>query len=415
MSGDKTKVAIIGAGPSGSLAGAMLRRLGHDVVVLEKEQFPRFCIGESLLPQCMLMLQQAGLAEAVEQAGFQYKNGAAFRFGEQCCDFDFREKSSPGPGTTYQVERGKFDKLLADEAAAMGVDIRYCHSLDNLVLHEHGAVLDVFAHNEQRRYSLDAEFVLDASGYGRVLPRLLNLEQPSSLPGRTAIFTHIEDNIDDADYDRNKILISVHPTHRDIWFWLIPFANGRCSLGVVGLHEQMAEFAERPLLAQLQQWVEQEPGLSKLLANARYDTTVRQIKGYSANVSHLAGERYALLGNAAEFLDPVFSSGVTIACKSASLVVPCVDQLLRGNKVDWQAQYVAPLKVGIDTFRAYVEAWYDGCFQDVIFYPNPEPSVKTMISSILAGYAWDEKNPFVKHADRRLQTLVEVCRASLSA
>src|SRR5690625_7985326 len=111
-------VVIIGAGPSGAIAAALLRQKRHSVVVLERQHFPRFTIGESLLPRCMEYLEEAGMLEAVQRQGFQFKDGAAFGWGERYVYYDFREKFTAGPGTTFQVYRGRFDKVLADEASA---------------------------------------------------------------------------------------------------------------------------------------------------------------------------------------------------------------------------------------------------------------------------------------------------------
>ncbi|WP_424823423.1 NAD(P)/FAD-dependent oxidoreductase, partial [Pseudomonas viridiflava] len=119
-----------------------------------------------------------------------------------------------------------------------------------------------------------------------------------------------------------------------------------------------------------------------------WDTPVRTIGGYSANVKTLHGKGFALLGNAAEFLDPVFSSGVTIAMRSASMAAGVLNRQLRGEAVDWETEFAVPLKKGVDTFRAYVEGWYDDTFQNVIFYKGGTPDIRRMISSILAGYAW---------------------------
>ncbi|MGE8541374.1 MAG: NAD(P)/FAD-dependent oxidoreductase, partial [Acinetobacter sp.] len=131
---------------------------------------------------------------------------------------------------------------------------------------------------------------------------------------------------------------------------------------------------------------------------------------YSANVKQLASHNYALLGNAGEFLDPVFSSGVTIALKSSSLAIPLVDQVLQGQSVDWMAQYEKPLRKGIQVFRAYVESWYTGEFQDVVFSTKQDEKIRRMIASLLAGYAWDETNPIHRNAKQRLSTLAEYCR-----
>ena len=225
---------------------------------------------------------------------------------------------------------------------------------------------------------------------------------------RQAVFTHIEDRIAGSAFDRDKILITIHPQHRDIWFWTIPFSNGRCSLGVVA---DATRYQGRPqdLDACLRQFVDETPSLARVLENAVWDTPARSLGGYSANVKTLHGRGFALLGNAAEFLDPVFSSGVTIAMRSASMAAGLLHRQLQGEPVDWQTQFAVPLKRGVDAFRAYVEGWYDGRFQDVIFHRNGSSEIRRMICSILAGYAWDESNPYVAEPQRRLRVLAELC------
>jgi flavin-dependent dehydrogenase len=136
---------------------------------------------------------------------------------------------------------------------------------------------------------------------------------------------------------------------------------------------------------------------------------VNRIGGYSANVERLHGPGFALLGNAGEFLDPVFSSGVTIALRSAHLATQVLLRQLEGEQVNWAADYDVPLRRGIDTFRAFVERWYTGELQDIIFYANQTPKIRRMISAILAGYAWDETNPYAADPVRRLDALHEVC------
>lgn len=403
----QTDILIIGAGPAGAVAAGLLRKQGRQVLILEQQFFPRFSIGESLLPQSMAYLEEAGFLQAVVEAGFQHKNGAAFAKGEARTAFDFRDKFSPGWGTTYQVQRADFDKVLADAAAKAGAEIRYGHSV--LAVDVGGAQPRVTARNtEGREYQVQAQFLLDASGFGRVLPRLLALETPSNFPVRAALFTHIEDRIAPQDIDRQKILISVHPQQQDVWFWTIPFSNGRCSQGVVATPEFLARYpgteAER-----LQAIIAETPSLAHVLRQAQWDTPGRSITGYAANVKSLWGQGFALLGNAGEFLDPVFSSGVTIAFKSASLAAQCLAQQAAGQPVDWQKQYAQPLQAGVNAFRAFVQGWYDGGFQDIIFHQQHSPEIRRMISSILAGYAWDTSNPYVAEPQRRLRVLQQLC------
>ena len=404
---NESDVLIIGAGPSGSVAGALLAQAGRSVTVLERQKFPRFSIGESLLPQSMEFLERAQMLRAVVEAGYQYKNGAAFVRGERHSSFDFRDKFSPGWGTTYQVVRADFDNLLAQEAARLGARVLFEHEI--LEFEHNGAATLVVKAPDGAVTTYRAQFVLDGSGFGRVLPRLLNLERPSGFPLRRSIFTHVADRIDSPDHDRAKILIAVHPDHQDVWYWLIPFPRGRCSVGVVA-RDEFLESRGGELAPRLQQLICEEPTLARLLAHAEFDTPVREIRGYAADVAQMAGPGFALLGNAGEFLDPVFSSGVTIAMKSAVLATDLLGRMLDGGDVDWESEFARPLKRGVDTFRAFVEAWYDGRFQDIVFAPEPNPRIKQMICAVLAGYAWDESNPYVESAARRISALAKSCR-----
>jgi len=410
MTQEHTDILIIGAGPAGAVAAGLLRKQGRQVLVLEREQFPRFSIGESLLPQSMEYIEAAGMLRAVVEAGFQYKNGAAFACGEQRTEFDFRDKFSQGWGTTYQVQRARFDEVLAREAARLGAEVRYRHevlAVDVAGERPSAQVRDA----DGRNYSVTANFLLDASGFGRVLPRLLDLEYPSGFPTRGAIFTHVQDNAPaGVGFDRQKILVTVHPKHCDVWYWTIPFSDGRCSQGVVGRTEFLAQYKGSDT-ERLQALVNEAPGLRTLFDKAVWDTPARSITGYSANVKSLWGKGYALLGNAGEFLDPVFSSGVTIAFKSASLAAACLQRQAAGESVDWESDYARPLKAGVDTFRVFVESWYAGGFQKVIFHDKASPEIRRMISSILAGYAWDTGNPYVAESKRRLAVLEELCAA----
>lgn len=415
----QTDVLIIGAGPSGSSAAALLTKKGYQVTIIEKQHFPRFSIGESLLPQSMVFLEEAGLLETVrdhvEEYAFQHKNGAAFLKGKQRSFYDFREKFTDGPGTTWQVRRAHFDHLLASQAEKMGAEIRFGHEVTAVDVDVEHPILTV--KNEQNEtYQIQGKFLLDASGFGRILPKFLDLESPSDFPVRRAVFTHIEDGIlDDPEFDREKILIAVHEKDPRAWYWVIPFADGRSSFGIVAEQDFFEHYgfdysADYDLESLFKRILADDDSLSHVLRHAKFDTPVRTLVGYSANVKHLADRNYALLGNAGEFLDPVFSSGVTIALKSSSMAIPLVDQVLQGKVVDWMEQYEKPLRKGIQVFRAYVEAWYSGEFQDVVFSKRQEKNIRDMIASLLAGYAWDDKNPLHRNAKQRLSTLAEYCR-----
>ena len=402
-------VLVVGAGPAGSMAAALLAQRGHRVLVLERQQFPRFSIGESLLAYTAQLLLEAGLLDAVAAGDFQFKNGATFVCGDQHAEFNFSDKVTAGLGFTFQVQRGKFDHILATEAARCGATVRFGTEITAVTAGEPPQV--TVRHDDGSTEVYRPKFVLDASGFGRTLAKLLDLEKPSDFPVRAAKFCHVADRIPAGTFDRQKIRIGINPTNRDVWSWLIPFPDGTSSLGIVASREHVAGYRGTP---EEQYWamIADEPMLAALLPGARTVRPIGDIIGFAANIKTLHGPGFALLGNAAEFLDPVFSSGVTIALHSAKLAAGVLDRQLRGEPVSWEHEFAEPLMFGVETFRTFVTGWYDLSLQDVIFHPAKDPTIHRMICSVLAGYVWDPANPYNgPQSGRRLRALAAMCRS----
>ena len=407
MNVTKTDVVIVGAGPAGTVAAALLAQHGRRVEIVERQHFPRFSIGESLLPQSMVFLEQAGLLADVDAEGFQFKDGAAFHWNGANTSIYFPDKSTPGPGTTYQVRRDRFDLALANGAASKGVNISYGEEVIAFESDTHSAAVVVRNEGGETR-RIEARFALDASGFGRVLSRLLNLEVPSDFPSRRAVFCHVRDHITEPSFDRDKILISINPNNPEIWYWHIPLAEGLSSVGAVGPTEAI-DAAGATDHERLWNLVAEVPYQDLVLKNSEVVRPAGTIGGYACSVKSLVGPSYALLGNAAEFLDPVFSSGVTIALKSAALATGLVERTLQGESVDWEVEFVRELYVGIETFRACVEAWYSGRLQRIIFSkPDQLNDTTRMLTAVLAGYAWDRNNAIVREPRRFLRLLEEL-------
>jgi flavin-dependent dehydrogenase len=406
-----TDVLVIGAGPAGSIASTLLARRGFKVLVLERQQFPRFSIGESLLAYSAQLLSDAGLLEAVQIKSFQYKNGAVFDRDGRTSEFNFADKSSAGYGFTYQVQRADFDALLAREAQRAGAQIRFEIEITAVDFSgEQPRVTSRAADGTQETH--EPRFVLDASGFGRTLPKLLDLHRPSAFPSRAAIFCHVRDHIVAGAFDRQKIRAGIHADDHEIWSWLIPFSNGTASVGIVSSIEHH-KARTGTLEEQYWQAIAAEPPLQALLSKAETIRPVNELIGYAATVTRMHGRHFALLGNAAEFLDPIFSSGVTIAMKSAILAAGVLERQLQGEAVDWEREFADELNYGVETFRNFVAGWYDGSLQDVIFFARQQQNIRRMICAVLAGYAWDRDNPYTgPQSGRRLRTLAEICRIS---
>ncbi|HJT74458.1 MAG TPA: FAD-dependent monooxygenase, partial [Chitinophaga sp.] len=192
MNTEKVDVLVIGAGPSGTVAASIIHQAGYSVRIVEKLKFPRFVIGESLLPRSMEALEEAGFIEAIKAKGFQEKYGAKFVKGNEVCDFTFKEQHTPGWNWTWQVTRADFDKTLADTVEAMGVPVAYETTVTDIRFNGSDSVTTVEDVNGNKS-QIEARFIVDGSGYGRVIPRLFNLEKASNLQPRKALFAHTKD------------------------------------------------------------------------------------------------------------------------------------------------------------------------------------------------------------------------------
>lgn len=401
----ETDVLIIGAGPAGAIAAAQLQREGFKLLVVEKQTFPRFVIGESLLPHTMDLLKEAGLLKAVEQCDFMKKTGAVFMRGPQVCNFDFSNQSAAASWQyTYQVPRAEFDKAIADEVAARGVEILYGHGVTAVNFENASAAVTIEQPDGAQR-QVHARFVLDCSGYGRVLPRLLDLDAPSKYPVRESLFTHVTGDVRPPDREQGKIWVCVHPG--GAWIWIIPFSNGKTSVGVVATPEFFARYPSEPA-DQLRAIVMSDPNAAARLAEMKFAFPPQRIKGYACSIKKMFGPQFALAGNATEFLDPVFSSGVTLAMESGLRAAQVTARQLRGEAVDWQTEYADHVMQGVNTFRAYVTAWYDDKLPTILFAANRNPEIMRQICSVLAGYVWDKSNPYVVQADRALRALATI-------
>lgn len=402
-------VLIIGAGPAGAIAASMLHDAGFDVLVVEKQEFPRFVIGESLLPRSMELLEEAGLLEDVQKQGFMRKDGAEVKRGSDDCCIQFANNFTEGWDYTYQVTRADFDKTLADTIQAKGVPILWRYGVVDVRFEEDATRSYVRLESpDGQAQEVTARFILDGSGYGRVLPKLLGLDEQSHLPPREAYFTHVTGDVRPKGDAEGRIWICLLDDVDNAWVWIIPFSNGLTSVGVVAKPDFLARYPEDPD-QKLRAILDENPNTHGRLKDAGFSFPVRRIQGYSVSVKQLYGPGYALMGNATEFLDPVFSSGVTLAMESGSQAAKILIRELNGEQPDWQKEYADYLMGGVDVFRTFVKAWYDGRLPTIFFNSNPQDNFRRQICSVLAGYVWDQENPCVSQHERVIDVIARAC------
>ena len=414
MKTEQVDVLVIGAGPSGTVAASIIKKAGFTVKIVEKMKFPRFVIGESLLPRCMEALEEAGFLDAVKERGFQEKFGAKFVKNGKICDYFFADQFTAGWSWTWQVPRAEFDKILADCCEQMGIPISYETTVTGIEFNGSNSVTTVEDVNGNTS-QIAARFIVDGSGYGRVIPRLFNMDKPSNLPPRKAFFTHVVDTKRTMDDEPNRITIIVH--QYGIWIWVIPFSNGNTSVGFVGEPDFFKATEGVSPEKQLRALLASEPYLSERMQDVQFLFEPKVLESWSTTTSSFYGDGFVLTGNVTEFLDPVFSSGVTLATVSSQTAAKLVIKKLKGEDVDWDTEYTQPMMQGVNTFRSYVMAWYEGTLDTIFFADNQVPEIKSMICSVLAGYVWDLKNPYVKDHTTALQKLAKLItlRDSLKA
>jgi len=396
MNHRSTQILIIGAGPSGMVAAGYLQQYGVDCMVVEKNEFPRFSIGESLLPRSMENFEEAGLLEAIDAAGFQKKYGARFIKGSKVGEFDFSNKFGDGWDWTWQVPRADFDLVLANEIQRKGVEIIFNAEVKNVSFNGKNSVTEILINSEEKLF-IHANFIIDASGNGRVLAKQLGLNATPKITGNSSIFTHIKEP--NRPKGKEGELITFEVLNSKTWFWYFPFSNGNSSLGFVSEDSWFKNFntdhnlAFKEMLGKLNYYKNRFDNDSFLFEPIK-------VRNIASNVSKIYGDGFALTGNSAEFLDPVFSSGVAFATESGLQAAKLAKKELEGELVNWKKEYNLYMQEGITVFSSYVKEWYTGNLQKLFFHETPKTEIKEQICAVLAGYVWDKTNPFVKNHSR---------------
>jgi flavin-dependent dehydrogenase len=373
----------MGAGPGGSASAALLAKLGHRVLLLDKQMFPRFQIGESLLPVCLPVLAKLGAEPHPDT--HVYKRGAAFVSEElnQNRIFDF-SRALPGcPPHAWQVDRSGFDKQLRDAAENAGAEVLHGVQVTRAAF----SASHVNVETEGRSYS--ARYLVDATGQGRMLAR--QFDSADSYPGfgHGAAFSHYEGLSDEALEEigpGNDIRVMIVPNG---WGWVIPLARRRLSVGLVTRRHGVAEELERYITDSplIQRWIR---------GTTRHPGRVVQNFSYKNSKPH--GQRFTCVGDAACFLDPVFSSGVSLALvgadRMAALLHPALSEQ-REDAADLMVPLSASMQRGYDTFSAIIHRFYHTHFiKHFIFGNTSEESIERGVVTVLAGDVWRDDNHF---------------------
>ncbi len=395
---------VIGAGPAGGTCSALLAERGHRVLILEKEELPRYHVGESMMPFCWHTLDRLGLAQKMDELGFQQKHSVQFVTpdGVVSKPFYFFLHDDHPSAITWQVERKEFDQMIFEQAQAKGAELRDQHKVTQFLRDDAGKICGVRVKDQLGdEKAVHAKVVVDASGRDCALASKQKWRNRDPQLNKIAIWTYFEGAMRDPGLDAGSTTVAYIPEKG--WFWYIPMRDNRVSVGIVAERDYLyrdgrdpAEIFAREI--QENQWIADhlEPGRQV----GEYWVTGE----YSYRSEYCATDNAVLIGDAFAFLDPVFSSGVFLALKSGELAADAVHRALESGDTSASAfaDYGDQICTAIERMRKIVYAFYheDFSFGKLV---KAHPDLRPALTDLLVG------NVMVDQFDELFEAIEGIC------
>ena len=403
---------VIGGGPAGCTAAAIVAEAGHSTLLIEREPVPRFHVGESLMPEAYWPLERLGLIERIKRSGFQQKKSVQFvaHTGKESEPFFFSEHDDRECSTTWQVERSEFDKMLYDRAAELGAE---CHDRTRLidvklesggeaslpgasgVLPGASGVLPrasgvVIRTADGQQHEIECRVVMDATGQQSFIANKLGLKEINPDLKKAAIWTYYKDAVR-GEGDNEGATIILNTENKDAWFWFIPQSRGITSIGCVSDNEYLLKGRGTP-----EQIFEEElarcPGLQPRLKNATRIGKLNTAKEFSYMTRAHSGTGWVLVGDAFGFIDPVYSSGVYFALEMGVRAGDSVNEGFANNDLSGEqlGKWSGEFKCGVDRIRQLVHAFYDNDFS-IGKFMREYPQYRGNLTDLLIGRVFHEE------------------------
>ena len=404
MSVNGTQVLIIGGGPGGAAVGNLVAAAGLQATILEREPFPRFHIGESLIPETYWSFEKLGVLDKLKASAFPEKYSVQFisENGKESRPFYFFERDPHESSMTWQVDRAEFDALLLDAAAERGADVRMGWRVRKILFDGDCARGVVGEDANGRPFELTADVVVDATGLDSLAARQRGWVRPDPKLIKAAVYAHYENGRRDSGKDEGATLI-IHTRGNRGWFWYIPLSRNRVSVGVVGATAELLK-GRGAIENVLDEEIAACPAMASRLSEATRVSDVRATSDFSWRSSRASAERLLLIGDAFGFLDPIYSSGVFLALKSGELAAETLINAFAEN--DFSAEFLGgygeSLATGMEYFRKLIYAFYTPGFSFANFV-SQNPERREQLIRILIG------DVFSGGLDSLFEGMAEVC------
>ena len=399
-------VIVVGGGPAGSTVAALVAESGRGVQIFERTQFPRFAIGESLMPDTYWTFKRLGMLDKLKQSAFPRKHSVQFfgQSGRGSAPFYFSDNNPHESSVTWQVQRDEFDAMMLQNAAEKGAQVHRGARVLEVLFNGDTAtgVRAKLADGATREFA--ARVVVDATGQSALIGRKLKLTTPEPQLKKGSIYTHFAGGQRDEGIDEGATLI-LHTENRDSWFWYIPLPDDKVSVGVVGDMSYLLQGRkEDPQQIFAEELAKCAP-IQERLRSAEQLMPVRTTKDFSYRASRIAGEGWVLVGDAFCFLDPMYSSGVYLALKSGEMAADTIAAAF--VKDDFSAAQLGgfgpELIRGMEAVRRMVYAFYS---QDFSFgkFLKKYPECTQGVIDVLSG------NLFSEHVEPIFGPMGQMCQ-----